>query len=162
MKDVEALKMVTLHSVHAGNHIPLSGLPLSSAQLDVSEVFKNMERRQRERKKQLVSQAKQHLCTCIALFCTFLSCFCTTTTWKCLILRFMEGVNNAEQLRNFLFLSLAMVPEIQLQEGLPTFDKYVGRNNRYNDWTNANSLFKLRSRCRRVPNVELYMNNPQS
>ena len=24
------------------------------------------------------------------LFCTFFSCFCRTTTWKCLLLRFME------------------------------------------------------------------------
>ena len=43
------------------------------------------------------------------LYISFL--FCTTTTWKCLILRFMEDVNklsNDEIL--FLFLSLATVP----------------------------------------------------
>ena len=36
-------------------------------------------------------------------FCTFLSRFCTTTTWKCLILRFMEDAN--KQRRNFISLS---------------------------------------------------------
>ena len=38
--------------------------------------------------------------------------------------------------------------KIQLQEGLPTFDKVSGyRNNHYKDLKNANSLFKRRS-CR--------------
>ena len=36
-------------------------------------------------------------------FCSFLSRFCTTTTWKCLISRFMEDVN--KQRRNFISLS---------------------------------------------------------
>ena len=55
----------------------------------------------------------------------FLSRFCTTTTSKCLISRFMENVNN--QRRNlFLFLSLNMSLEIQLQEGSPTIDKVSG------------------------------------
>ena len=57
VKDVEALKKLTFHSVHARNNISPPGLPLSSAQLNVSKVLINMERRQRqrERKKQLVS-----------------------------------------------------------------------------------------------------------
>ena len=45
-------------------------------------------------------------CTCITLFsvfCTFLYRFCTTTTWKCLISRFMENVNKLR--RNFISLS---------------------------------------------------------
>ena len=36
-------------------------------------------------------------------FCTFLSRFYMTTTWKCLISRFMEDVN--KQRRNFISLS---------------------------------------------------------
>ena len=36
-------------------------------------------------------------------FCTFLYRFYTTTTWKCLISRFMEDVN--KQRRNFISLS---------------------------------------------------------
>ena len=42
--------------------------------------------------------AKQHLCTCITLFCTFLCHRCTTTTWKCLISRFVEDGNTRQQL----------------------------------------------------------------
>ena len=50
--------------------------------------------------------AKQQLCTCITLFCTFLSRRCTTTTtWKCLISRFVEDGNTGQQL-SFSFLEL--------------------------------------------------------
>ena len=42
--------------------------------------------------------AKTHLCTCITLFCTFLSRRCTTTTWKCLISRFVGDGNTRQQL----------------------------------------------------------------
>ena len=54
----------------------------------------------RRRRRQWVRQksnrfrlAKQQLCTCITLFCTFLCRRCTTTTWDCLISRFMWNVN---------------------------------------------------------------------
>ena len=50
-------------------------------------------------------QGKQQLCTCITLFCTFLSCRCTTTTWKCIISRFVEDGNTGQQL-SFSFLEL--------------------------------------------------------
>ena len=49
--------------------------------------------------------AKQQLCTCITLFCTFLSRRCTTTTWKCLISRFVKDGNTGQQL-SFSFLEL--------------------------------------------------------
>ena len=55
--------------------------------------------RQRERQKNI----RFNFRTCIALICSFLSRFCTTTTWKCLISRFMENVN--KQRRNFISLS---------------------------------------------------------
>ena len=42
--------------------------------------------------------AKQQLCTCITLFCTFLCRHCTTTTWKCLIERFVEDVYTRQRL----------------------------------------------------------------
>ena len=42
--------------------------------------------------------AKQQLFTCITLFCTFLCRHCTTTTWKCVISRFVEDVNTRQQL----------------------------------------------------------------
>ena len=54
-------------------------------------------------------QGKQQLCTCITLFCTFLSRRCTTTTWKCLISRFVEDGNTGQQL-SFSFLELWYSP----------------------------------------------------
>ena len=55
--------------------------------------------------------SKTIICTCITLFCTFLCRCCTTTTWKCLISRFMEEVNKRR--RNFLsfFINLSVVPK---------------------------------------------------
>ena len=42
--------------------------------------------------------AKEQLCTCITLFCTFLCRHCcATTTWKCLIWRFVEDGNTRKQ-----------------------------------------------------------------
>ena len=58
-------------------------------------------RRQRQRGRQKRNEfrlAKQQLCTCITLFCTFLCRRCTTTTWKCLISRFVEDVKTKQQL----------------------------------------------------------------
>ena len=66
--------------------------------------------RQRERQKsKRFRQGKQQLCTCITLFCTFLSRRCTTTTWKCLISRFVEDGNTGQQL-SFSFLELWYSP----------------------------------------------------
>ena len=42
--------------------------------------------------------AKTHPCTCITPFCTFLSRRCTTTTWKCVISRFVGDGNTRQQL----------------------------------------------------------------
>ena len=83
-------------------------------------------------------------------FCTFLYRFYTTTTWKCLISRFIEDVN--KQRRNFISLSELGYGHLKFsfRRVRPHLTKYVGRNNRYKDWKNANSLFKQRSRCRRV------------
>ena len=53
--------------------------------------------------------AKQQLCTYITLFCTFLSRRCTTTTWKCLISRFVEDGNTGQQF-SFSFLELWYSP----------------------------------------------------
>ena len=67
-------------------------------------------RRQRERQKRnRFRQAKQQLCTCITLFCTFLCRRCTTTTWNCLISRFVEDGNKRQQL-SFSFPELWCSP----------------------------------------------------
>ena len=81
-------------------------------------------RRQRERRKsKRFRLAKQQLCMCITLLCTFLCRHCTTTTWKCLISRFVENANTRQQLY-FSFAELWYSNfRIQLQKKLPTFDK---------------------------------------
>ena len=77
------------------------------------------------------------------LFCTFLSRLCTTATWKCLISRFLKDV--MKQRRNY-------IPLFELGYGHLKFSfrrvrlhltKHVGRNNRYEDWKNANSFSLL-------------------
>ena len=69
------------------------------------EFTQRRRRRQRERQKSTgFRPAKQQLCTCITLFCTFLCRRCTTTTWNCLISRFVEDWNK-RQLLSFLFLN---------------------------------------------------------
>ena len=67
-------------------------------------------RRQRERQKSnRFRQAKQQLCTCITLFCTFFFCRYTTTTWNCLISRFVEDGAKRQQL-SFSFPELWCSP----------------------------------------------------
>ena len=72
-----------------------SFLPKNSIQND------NQQERRRERERQKSNSfrlVKQKLCTCITLFCTFFSRRSTTTTWKCLILCFVENGNPIQQL----------------------------------------------------------------
>ena len=74
---------------------------------ELSIVLQRQWRRQRHRGRQKSNWfglAKQPLCRCITLFSTFLCCLCTTTTWKCLISRFMEDAVN-EWPQSFLSLS---------------------------------------------------------
>ena len=94
-------------------------------------------------KSNLFRLAEQELCTCITLFCTFLCRRCKTTTWGCLISRFVEDVNT----NNFIFLSLDFDTfRIQLQKDLPTFDENTIWNKRDKVWGNVNSRFKWRFR----------------
>ena len=54
---------------------------------------------QRERQKSNgFKLGKQQLFSYITLFCTFLCRHCTTTTWKCLISRFMEDLKTRQRL----------------------------------------------------------------
>ena len=65
-----------------------------------TELKQRRPRRQQERHKsnRFRLAKKKQLCTCITLFCTFLCRQCTTTTWKCLISRFVEVMNRRQQL----------------------------------------------------------------
>ena len=61
--------------------------------LFIPAFLNNRELKIRRRRRQ-----RKQLCTCITLFCTFLCRRCTTTTWKCLISRFVEDGNTRQQL----------------------------------------------------------------
>ena len=58
----------------------------------------------------------------ITLFCTFLCRHCTTTTWKCLISRFVKDVNKQWQ-NSFSSWTWIWLIEIQLQKSSLAFDK---------------------------------------
>ena len=86
--------------------------------------------------------AKQQLCTCITLFCTFLSRSCTTTTWKCLISRFVEDGNTGQQL-SFSFLELWHSPsELNCQKIANICTNWTRWNKRDQVWGSTNSRFR--------------------
>ena len=99
--------------------------------------------RQRERQKsKRFRQGKQQLCTCITLFCTFLSRRCTTTTWKCLISRFVEDGNTGQQL-SFSFLELWHSPsELNCQKIADICTNWTRWNKRDQVWGSTNSRFR--------------------
>ena len=92
---------------------------------------------------------KQQLFTYSTLFCTFLCCRCTTTTWKCLISRFMEDVND----RRWNFCSLSELGNCS-QEGSRAFHEgRVSYNNRKEDWKSATFSLPSLSFHVKVPNI---------
>ena len=85
----------------------------------------NQRQRRRERERQKSNSfrlVKQKLCTCITLFCTFFSRRSTTTTWKCLILCFVENGNPIQQLP-ISFPELWYSPLEFNSKRIPTFDE---------------------------------------
>ena len=76
---------------------------------DIREFTQRRRRRQRQRKKAIglarFRQAKKTTLQVHHAFCTSLCRRCTTTTWICLILRFVEDVNRRQQ-RSFSFPEL--------------------------------------------------------
>ena len=116
----------------------------------IRELKQRRRRRQRERQKRnWFRLAKQQLCTCVTLFCTFLCRQCTTTTWKCLILRFVEDVNTRQRL-SFSFPELwCSLLEFNSRKICQHLTKWTRWNKREKVWGSATSLFKWRIRCRR-------------
>ena len=86
-----------------------------------------------------------HICG----FCKFLCRHCTTTTWKCLISRFMEDVTK----RRRIFLSFSKLgcgpQEINSRKIRLHLLFSADGNKRDNVWKKANALSKLRFRYRR-------------
>ena len=83
-------------------------------------------------------------------FCTLLCRHCTTTTWKCLISRFMEDEDVTKRRRIFLsFSKLGCGPqEINSRKIRLHLTVSVDGNKRDNVWKKANALSKLRFRYR--------------
>ena len=91
-------------------------------------------------KKQQVYHAKQQLCTCITLVCTPLYRPCTTTTWKCLIVSFMEDINKRRRI-SFSLSKLECGPqEINSREIRLHLPFSANWNKRDKDWKNGNSF----------------------
>ena len=77
-------------------------LTIPTSSLSLQKKYYTRRRRQRDRdKSSRFRLARQQLGTCIMLFCTFVSRHCTTTTWKCLISRFVGDVNARERFCSF-------------------------------------------------------------
>ena len=86
--------------------------------------------------------AKQQLCKCITLFCTFVCRYCTTTTWKCLISRFVGNVNTRQRLFDTPL-------EFNCRKICQHLTNWTRWNKRDKIWNRANWLFKWRFRSRR-------------
>ena len=78
-------------------------------------------------------------------------CHCTTTTWKCLISRFVEDVNTRQRLSSSLpELRYSLLEFISRKKKLPTFDELNETpSKREKVWDSVTSLFKWRFQRRR-------------
>ena len=101
-----------------------------------------------ENGKKTIRWINKTICTCITLSCTFLSRRCTTTTWKCLISRFVEDVNTRQQL-SFSFPGLWYCPlEFHSKKSCQHLTNYTRWNKRDKVWSSANFFFQWRFRSR--------------
>ena len=120
---------------------------------NISELKQWRRRQQRERQKKKSNWfrlTKQRLCTCITLFCTFRSRRCTTTTWKCLISRFVEDGGNTRQRVSFSFPELwYSLLEFSSRKSCQHLRNWTRWTKRETVWSRATLLFKWRFRSRR-------------
>ena len=105
------------------------------------------QRRWRHRERQKINRfrlAKQQLCTCITLFCTFPCRHYTTTTWNCLISRFVEDANTRQRF-SFCFSWTSMSPLKWNSRKIRQHSSNRRKRNKCDEvWSSANSLFKWR------------------
>ena len=87
------------------------------------ELKQQRRRQQRERQKTIRLDWQNNNFACITPLCSFFCRHWTTTTWKCLISRFVENSNTRERL-GFPFPGLRYsVLELNSRKKLPTFDE---------------------------------------
>ena len=85
------------------------------------------------------------------LFCTFLSRRCTTTTWKCLISRFVEDGNTRQRV-SFSFPELwYSLLEFSSRKSCQHLRNWTRWTKRETVWSRATLLFQWRFRGRRRP-----------
>ena len=85
------------------------------------------------------------------LFCTFLSRGCTTTTWKCLISRFVEDGNTRQRV-SFSFPELwYSLLEFSSRKSCQHLRNWTRWTKRETVWSRATVLFQWRFRGRRRP-----------
>ena len=130
------------------------------SQCIVSNRMFRMQRRRESKKSNSLTRENNDFARAVSqFFVHFLCRHCTTTTWKCLMSRFMKDLN--KQCQNFLSL-------YELGYGWQKFSsrrvrlyltKYASWNNHDKDWKNVNSLFMRRFRgCQlswhlKLPNI---------
>ena len=86
-------------NVNLIRNTPWCRLPQHVLTFNIRALKQRRRGRQQERQKSNRFRfAKQQLCTCITLYCTLLCRRCTTTTWDCLISRFVEDLNTRQRL----------------------------------------------------------------
>ena len=116
---------------------------MGSSQLVIKELKQRRLRHQRERQKSNKFELKkQQLCACITLFCTFPR-HCTTMSWKCLISRFVEGVNRQgnELSSSFSELRYSLL-EFNSRKNCQVLTSWMRENKCNKVWSSATSLFK--------------------
>ena len=121
--------------------------------INIRELKERRRLRQREKNSNRFRLAKQQLSTCTTLFCTFLCRHCTTTTWKCLISRFVGDVNLIQRL-SFSFPEVWQVWDILLEfnsrKNWQHLTHWASRwDKRDKVLSRTTSLFKWRLRRRR-------------
>ena len=79
------------------------------------------------------------LCTCITLFETFFCRHCMTTTWKCLISRFVEDVNTRQRLSSSLSELRYSLLEFNSSKSCQDLTNWMRWNKRDKVWSSATS-----------------------
>ena len=118
---------------------------LSSASLDLKVPNRGLKQRGRRRQRQPQKtnrfNKQKQLYTCSTLFCTFLCRRCTTTTWNCLISRFVEDVDTGKR-PSVSFPELWYSPlEFNSRKICQHLTNWMRWEERDKVWRSANSLF---------------------